>query len=124
MNPALLPFAILDVVDHLGPDDRTYFRQTREARFGVTLEELTKDRESRLPTFTQLLEPLRQTLASQPYLGGDSPLYADYIVFGTLMWPRSISRMRLIDPADPINAWSERMLDDNGGIARDAPRYW
>lgn len=124
LNAAISRFVVLDIVNHLAPQDKEYFRRTREERFGAPLEAVVKDREARLPAFKQLLEPLRQTLASQPFLGGDGPLYSDYIVFGSLMWARCISPLRLIDPSDPINGWSERLLDAGGGIARNAPRYW
>ena len=120
----MIHFNALDIHNHLAPEDRAYFRQSREARFGVTSEEFSRDRESRLPAFTQLLEPLRQTLAAQPFLGGDAPLYPDYIIFGSVMWARSISPMKLIEPADPIDAWRERLLDVFGAMARRAPGYW
>ncbi|HLW70516.1 MAG TPA: glutathione S-transferase family protein [Candidatus Binataceae bacterium] len=124
LQPAMIRFNALDIFNHLAQEDRAYFRQSREARFGTTLEEFCKDRESRLPAFTQLLDPLRQTLAAQPFLGGDAPLYPDYIVFGSFMWSRSICPLRLLEPADPVNAWRERLLDAFGGLARRAPGYW
>jgi glutathione S-transferase len=124
LNPAIARMVVVDILRHLIPEDQPYFRQTREERLSASLEEVVKDREARLPAFKQLLEPIRQTLAAQPYLGGDAPLYPDYIVFGSLMWPRCISPLRLIDPADPIDAWSERLLDTFDAMARKAPRYW
>jgi glutathione S-transferase len=124
LQAAMIRFNALDICNHLAPEDRAYFRQSREARFGMTLEEFCKDRESRLPAFAQLLEPLRQTLAMQPFLGGDAPLYPDYIIFGSFMWARSICPLRLLEPADPIDAWRERLLDAFGGMARRAPGYW
>jgi len=124
LNPALSRFAMLDAYNHLAPSDQPYFRRVREERSGMTLEEYTKDREARLPAFKQLLEPLRQTLTSQPFLGGDAPLYPDYIVFGSFMWARCISPFRLLDSTDPVNAWRERLLDAFDGMAREAPGYW
>ncbi len=124
LNPAIARMVVVDILNHLIPEDQAYFRETREQRLGMKLEDAAKDREARLLAFSQLLEPVRQTLASQPYLGGDAPLYADYIVFGSLMWPRCISQLRLLDPADPVNAWSERLLDAFEGMACEAPRYW
>lgn len=124
LNPAIAPMILMDVLNNIAPGDRAYFRESREKRLGMTLEEAGKSPESRLPGFSRLLEPLRQTLSSQPFLGGDAPLHPDYIVFGSLMWARCISALRLIDPADPINAWSERLLDACGGVGRRALRYW
>ena len=99
-------------------------RSNREARLGVTLEEYCKDREKRLPAFKQLVEPLRQTLLSQPYFGGDAPLYPDYIVFGSFMWARCISPFRLLDADDPIDTWSERLFKAFPAPLGAAPRYW
>jgi hypothetical protein len=46
---------------------------------------------SRVPSSRQSLEPLRQTLQTQPFFGGETPLYPDYIVFGGFQWARAIS---------------------------------
>jgi glutathione S-transferase len=124
LNPVIARMVVVDILNHLIPEDQPYFRETREQRLGMKLEDAAKGREARLPAFKQVLEPIRQTLATQPYLGGESPLYADYIVFGSLMWPRCISELRLFEPGDPVNDWSERLLDSFGGLARDALRYW
>ena len=124
LHPAMARFLALDILNHIAKEDQAYFRKSREDRFGMTLEEFCKDREARLPAFSQLLEPLRQTLASQPFLAGQQPLYPDYILFGSFMWARSIGTLRLLDRADPIDVWRERLLDAFGGMARRAPGYW
>jgi glutathione S-transferase len=69
------------------------------------------------------LEPARGVLTKQPYLAGDRPLYADYILFGSFMWARSISSFRVLTLDDPIYSWRERMLDAMGGLARNAPGH-
>ena len=124
LNAAISRFVALDIYNHLEPRDRDYFRASREARFGTTLEAYCADREARLPAFRQTLEPLRQTFAAQPFLGGDSPLYPDYIVFGSFQWARAVSPFVLLEAADPVNAWRERLLRAFGGFAREAPGYW
>ncbi|WP_312011752.1 MULTISPECIES: glutathione S-transferase C-terminal domain-containing protein [unclassified Bradyrhizobium] len=62
------------------------------------------------------LRPLRATLAGQPYLGGDSPTYADYYVFGAFQWATAISKFRLLEDGDPIAGWRHRMLELHGGL--------
>src|SRR6185437_2078887 len=116
-------FVALDIVGHLDPPDRDYFRQSRATRFGMTLEQLCTDRDSRVGGFRQTLEPLRMTLRSQPFLGGAAPLYPDYIVFGGFQWARTISEFALLEAEDPIALWRERMLDLFGGLARRNPGY-
>jgi glutathione S-transferase len=108
---------------HVHEKDKAYFRKTREERFGATLEAFQSGREERLPAFRQSLQPLRNLLEAQPFLGGDKPLYADYIVFGGFQWARCISSFKLLDPDDPVAAWRERMLDLFGGLARASRGY-
>jgi glutathione S-transferase len=124
LHPVLLPILALDILNHLDPGDRNYFRQSRETRFGMTIEALCANRERHVEPFRKLLEPLRRTLAGQQFLGGDAPLYPDYIVFGSLQWARSISDLRLLEPSDPVDAWRLRLLDAFHGLARKAPGYW
>jgi len=90
----------------------------------MTLETFCANRERHIEPFRKLLEPLRRTLAGQPFLGGDSPLYPDYTVLGSLQWARSISELRLLEPSDPVDAWRQRLLDAFDGLARRAPGYW
>jgi glutathione S-transferase len=123
MHPVIARSVVSDVVNELTADDQVYFRKSREAAFGMTLEQVTADREARLPAFRQSLAPLRMVLEQQPFLGGAAPLYADYIVFSAFQWARVTSRLELIGTDDPIHAWRERLLDAFNGLARSAPCY-
>lgn len=124
LHGAIAPIVVGDIFRHLDARDREYFRTSREARLGTTLESLAADRDRYLSTLQQVLEPVRQTLAVQPYLAGDAPLYPDFIVFGAFQWARSISNVPLVQPSDPIDAWRQRLLDSFDGFARSAPGYW
>ena len=74
LQVGLFHLVLLDIHKHLGPKDQEYFRQSREARFGgATLEDVVKDRESRLPAFRASLDPLRRTVERQAFLCGDAP---------------------------------------------------
>ena len=123
LQPGLIGFVVLDICRHSAPQDQTYFRQSREERFGRTLEEVVKDREARLPAFRESLTPLRRTLERQKFLAGDAPAYADYIVFGAFQWARAISDFELLAAADPVAAWRGRLLDMFGGLARNSLAY-
>ena len=50
----------------------------------------------------------------------EAPAYPDYILFGSLMWPRTISTLELLDKDDVVYAWRERMLDLFDGMGRKA----
>lgn len=112
---------VSDIPGLLDEADRAYFVASREARYGQTLAEVTAGREARLPGFVQSLRPLRNALRGRDFLGGATPDYADYIVFGGFMWARVVSPLRLLPEEDPLSAWRERMLDLFGGMARRTP---
>jgi glutathione S-transferase len=120
IHPGLVPLIVRDILDHVWPEDADYFRESREKRFGKTLEEVQANRDERIEGFRAGLGPLRATLKASPYLGGDGPSYADYIVFGSLMWPRAVSDYQLLEADDPIEAWFQGMLDLHGGLGRRA----
>ena len=120
LNPGMIRFVLMDIFRVIDPKDRDYFRTSREQRFGTTLEAFVAEPEKHLPAFRQSLTPLRTTLAAQPFLAGERPAYADYIVLGSFQWPRCISAFALLAPDDPIFAWRERMLDAFDGMGRRA----
>jgi glutathione S-transferase len=113
---------VRDLFDIIDPKDRAYFRSSREARFGDSLEAVQAGREDRLATFRDLLLPIRLVLRRQDWLGGAAPSYADHIVTGTLMWPRCASRLALLDDNDPVSQWHARILELYGGLGRSAKR--
>ena len=119
--PGIASFVAADIIRLLSPRDREYFRQSREKRFGMTLEEFCARREERLSAFRQTLEPLRQTLHTQQFFGGETPMYHDYIIFGGFQWARAVSPFSILDLTDPIARWRERMLDAFDGLARQSP---
>jgi glutathione S-transferase len=123
LNAALARLIVSDIPPLLRPAEAEYFRTSREARFGMTLEAVTADREARLPGFRALFAPLRAVLGGQDFLGGAAPDYADYAVFGSLQWARCVSPLRLLEAEDPVHAWRERVLDLFGGLARDVPCF-
>jgi glutathione S-transferase len=119
----MFPLIVADIPTHLAAVDATYFRKSREARFGKPLEEVVAGRETTVTGFRKSLDPMRLTLKSQPFLGGAQPNYADYIVFGGFQWARAVSPFRLLEDSDPLYAWREKLLDAFDGMARKSPGY-
>lgn len=111
---------VRDLLDVVAPQDAAYFRESREARFGMTLEQVQEGRETRVADFRASLLPVRLVLGKQRWLGGETPSYADYIVFGSFQWPRCASRFALLEGDDPIAEWRERMLDLFDELGRKA----
>jgi glutathione S-transferase len=114
---------VTDILAILDERDLTYFRTTREQRFGMSLERVTADRETNVLAFRKSLEPVRTVLASQTYLGGTEPAYVDYIVFGCFQWARCASRFPLLLDDDPVAVWRDRLLSAFDGFARKAPSF-
>ncbi|ACP24702.1 putative lignin beta-ether hydrolase [Sinorhizobium fredii NGR234] len=118
LHPAIGRIAIMDIHDSLEPVDRAYFRRSREERFGRPLETVAEAGKTDLETFSAKLEPLRHMLKFQPFIGGERPLFADYIVFGALQWARIVSPHRLLATGDVVSGWFERCLDLHDGLGR------
>ena len=120
LNPAIVRLVAAEVYDKIHEKDRDYFRTSREKRFGMSLEAFCADRDTHVAALRQNLVPVRTVLAAQPYLAGDRPAYADYIVFGSFQWARCVSSFALIAADDPVAAWRDRLLDAFDGLARRA----
>ncbi|OJF95185.1 glutathione S-transferase family protein [Pararhizobium antarcticum] len=118
VHTALVRFVVLDIHDCLGPEDRAYFRASREPRFGKSLEAVVEAGVGEIETFAAKLEPLRALLGKQAYFGGAGPSFADYIVFGALQWARIVSQKVILRDGDPVKDWFERCLDLHGGVGR------
>jgi len=118
LHTALVRFVVLDIHDCLGPEDQAYFRTSREARFGKSLEAVVEAGGGEIETFAAKLEPLRALLGKQAYFGGETPCFADYIVFGPLQWARIVSPKVVLADGDPVKDWFERCLDLHGGVGR------
>lgn len=123
LQGALFRLVVADIPPLLAPIDADYFRQSRETRVGMKLEELCADREPKIQALRQALAPLRRTLTHQPYLAGSQPAWADYTVFGAFQWARCVSPIPLLAEDDPVYLWRERMLDLFDGLARKAKGF-
>ncbi len=123
LHPAVLRVILMDLFNSLHEKDKAYFRETREKRFGVSLEAFAADRDANLEALRGVLNPLRATLGATPFLGGEAPNYADYTVFGAFQWARAVSPVKLLAPDDPILAWRGRLLDLFDGLAGKAMGY-
>ena len=118
IHPYVTTAALLDIHAMQDDENAAYFRASREQRLGKPLEAVTAVRDAGLAGFRAALEPLRSMLGYQPFIGGASPLFADYIVFGALQWLRVTAGLSMLSADDPVVAWLDRCLDLHGGRAR------
>ncbi|MEN7538622.1 glutathione S-transferase family protein [Aurantiacibacter flavus] len=111
---------ILDYHDACLPEDRAYVRQSREQvqLGGKTMEEVQAGREDRLPGVSMALEPLREVLSGQRWLGGDAPDFADYAPLSIFLWAASLVGTPPLADNDPLRDWIERGFDLFGGLGR------
>jgi glutathione S-transferase len=124
VNGTIFPMVVGDMVEVARPQDRSYVIESRSKRIGTTeFAAFQKSaREKGLATFRAALEPARRILKEQPFLSGATPAYPDYILFGTLLWPRTISpKLDLLEKEDVVYTWRERMFDLFDGMGRKAP---
>lgn len=116
--PLLVPSLMRDVLDCVSTEDAVHHRRQMEAIFKKPLEELYEGRTKSLDQFRRRLSPLRKILGQTPFIGGATPAYADYILFGVLQWARVTSRERVLAPEDTVAHWFERVLDLYEGAGR------
>jgi glutathione S-transferase len=119
----LFKVIMLDLFARIHEKDKAYFRESREKRFGVTLEEFGGDPKRAVTELRTVLTPVRQALVQYAFLGGHGPSYADYVLFGAFQWARAMCPTRLLEPDDPVFAWREKMLDLFDGFARAAKGF-
>jgi glutathione S-transferase len=124
MFPAL-KVIVLDIYDCIQPEDRGHFLETREKRFGMTLEAFTAGAlDEKIATVRKALEPVRAVARERPFLSGAAPYYADYVVAGFFFWWRAVSPAQLLTADDPLTPWFERILNRYGRIAQESTRIW
>jgi glutathione S-transferase len=116
LHMAVTRIAILDIHNLLDPTDQAYFRRSREERLGASLEDIAAAGRAEIEGFAKKLQPLRNTLKIQPFIGGEGPLFPDYIVFGALQWLRTTAGTRVLAEDDPVALWFGRCLDLHGGV--------
>jgi glutathione S-transferase len=123
---SMRPQIYSDFIWCLDPGDRAYFRRSREAQLGMSLEQFSAGRDASLPLFLDACMPLQRTLTEQPFLAGPEPAYVDYIVFSVFQWARIGSPRDVLGDAatfGALRAWRSRMVELHGGLGDRFPGY-
>ena len=118
LHPGLIVCVLPDIYDRLDPVDLDYFRESREKRFGQTIESMRDGQADALEKCVRVLTPLRTILKSEEWIAGDAPAFADYLIFAAFQWCRIMSPAEIVKPGDPSYDWRERMLDLFDGLGR------
>ena len=112
-----------DVYKVLQPDDKIYFRKTREKILNKTIEEIELDSNKYIPVLQKELNPFRKVIRNNIFFTGPKPMYCDYILFGFFMWARNTSPKQLLEKDDVLWHWRERMLNLFDGFAKKSNGY-
>ncbi|MDG2267952.1 MAG: glutathione S-transferase N-terminal domain-containing protein [Alphaproteobacteria bacterium] len=107
-----------DVYKVLQPEDKIYFRETREKILNKTIEEVDLESSKYIPILQKELNPFRKVIRNNNFFTGSKPMYCDYILFGFFMWARNTSPKQLLEKNDVLWHWRERMLNLFDGFAR------
>jgi len=98
-----------DIFGKLDERDRDYFRTSREALLGKSLEQAHENQLRSLDVFQKQLWPYNTTLKSQDFLGGDAPAYVDYILYGLFQWSKGVSPLQILSENKPLYHWRAKM---------------
>ena len=118
IHPEVVKLCLMDIHDALAPADQEHFRRTREPLFKTTLEEFDAKFPKDNKGLNRALVPLENRLKEADYLGGEKPIFADYVVFGPLQWLRTVHKGGVMTDLPGVRTWFERLLDMYEGDAR------
>ena len=121
--PTLIPMILADIPKVLTEADQAYFIASREKRFGMSLDELCRNRDEKRGQLDTQLDPFRKAIMTNGFIAGTSPAMVDYTLFGVLQWARVTSPFPLYDQDDVIHGWMETMLDLFDGLGRKAAAF-
>src|SRR5437660_8873480 len=102
LHPVLMRVIIMDLFGKVAEKDKAYFRESREKRYGMTLEQVGADPKGALAAFRGALDPVRPVLGQNAFLWVNGPGFADHIVCGPSRWPAAVSPTRVLEPGRPL----------------------
>jgi glutathione S-transferase len=105
------PLNWMAIYQRISKKDQQYFRESREAKVGMTLEEFTANPERSLVALDEALNRLREILKKSAYIGGNQLSYADLCLMATFMWLDCVRDIQFLEKSDSIYHWYHRMLE-------------
>lgn len=99
----------LAIHDALDSETQTYFRASREKMFRKPLEQVSADQPTTIAAAKEAMTPLKILLRSQPFLGGDEPLFADMQIAGLFQWARVVGAVDYLEGEEKLAAWFDRI---------------
>jgi len=122
-GPVVRRLISADFILCLAPEDREYCRRSREAAFGCTLEEYCADRPRWLAKFGVVTAPLEATLTEQPYFGGATATYADYVLFSMFQYARLGCSDDFVAEGTALRRWRDELARAFDGLGNRFPEH-
>lgn len=97
------------VYEILEKDDQPLFKEFLESKYNLRYDLLGHQNDNKLLKFRQSLDPFRLAMLDRPYLSGEMPAYADFILYGPLMWAEEIFGDKILESNDIISLWKSKM---------------
>jgi glutathione S-transferase len=123
LGAAIRRLIAADFIRCLDAGDRDYYRRSREAAFGCSLEEYCADRPRWRAEFTAVTAPLEKTLSEQAYVTGAAPGYADYILFSVFQYARLGSPDEFLEDGTALRRWRDGLVKAFDGLGDLYPGY-
>jgi glutathione S-transferase len=76
---------VFELFESVRSSEKAYFRSTRERLFGQSLEAVAAGAERNIAEMREARVPMRIAPSRMPYLGGETPNYADHIAWAALV---------------------------------------
>lgn len=110
LRMGLVKMLALRVYHQIADKDKAYFRETREKMMGTTLEAFCNEEEG-MAVLTPGLNILEALFSKQPYLDGDAPAGADFLMLGHCMWAYTLGCTPW-DNHPSFKRWFDTLLAD------------
>jgi glutathione S-transferase len=123
LSSAIRRLIAADFIYCLAPEDRDYYRRSREAQFGCSLEAYCADRERWQGEFAATIAPLEQTLSEQPFIAGADPAYADYVLFSAFQYARLGSPHDFVGAGTAVRRWRDEIAARFNRLGDRYPAY-
>lgn len=94
-------------VERLCPEDRDYYRHSREERYKATFAELVAHRSASELDLAFSVGRVARKLEGMPFFSGTQPGFADAVVYGYLLWIELADASAMPELPAAMAAWYE-----------------
>ncbi|KXN74745.1 hypothetical protein CONCODRAFT_82691 [Conidiobolus coronatus NRRL 28638] len=118
-NLAGFRMAINDLYELFEGEDKAYFKESREQRYGIKFSQIPGDRDVNLNNFYKGTQPIDKVLANSKFLDGESPKIHDYAIAARIQCfrtasPKTYKEVIVNNPNENFRRWvgdMDKVLD-------------